>query len=324
MPEIFQPPSPTYSGGVAVQSAVEPDGTQWQYDNAANKWVNLKSGEGLAPQDFAARASGSRNSADYTKALANAMRQEEAQLTAPLRQPVMPPTPSVQPPPIAPVTYSPQDMARVQAQAPVPSTQNPPTEQAWQQAVGRDPAGASRFFQAQGLMQNYDYNQKLQRLISGGMDYGQALSKLGPPPFSSGGRASTPPVKRYNVHGVGLVDEAGNVVAPAPKPPPKDTTERYNYAEFTASQKREADLRKELAKATDLDVKSQLVGAIAREVATQKKLRPAQATAAPSPVTAPTPEPKRLDQNTAKQFLAQAKGDKEKARKLARDAGYEF
>jgi len=34
--------------------------------------------------------------------------------------------------------------------------------------------------------------------------------------------------------------------------------------------------------------------------------------------------PKKLDQGTAKQFLMQAGGDKNKARQLAREAGYVF
>jgi hypothetical protein len=46
--------------------------------------------------------------------------------------------------------------------------------------------------------------------------------------------------------------------------------------------------------------------------------------AAPVPATAPAAGPKKLDAATARQLLDQAKGDKAAARKLAKDAGYEF
>lgn len=50
------------------------------------------------------------------------------------------------------------------------------------------------------------------------------------------------------------------------------------------------------------------------------------AAAAPVPATSPAPAagPKKLDAATARQLLDQAKGDKAAARKLAKDAGYEF
>lgn len=143
------PPQPTAIPGTgsAVQVA-DMDGVKWKFDDKGGNWVNLETGEAVTPKTFAQMAGRSGDAARDTMALAQAMRREEAALTPPPRAPV--PRPAAPPVAIAPPTtqtatlppapiaspqatpilppYSPQELQRVQAQQPVPSTRVPPSE----------------------------------------------------------------------------------------------------------------------------------------------------------------------------------------------------
>lgn len=293
------------SPGTAVQSAVTADGQTWEYDNEGGSWVNLNTGQSLKPGEFAAFAGRSSNAAINTAQLADEMRREEAALT---RQVLPPRGPTPVPtsvgaqgfsvPAAAPVV-SPETLARVAVQRPTPTVRPPPGVQDWVQAYTKGgQLYGDRMMQDMSSINRLQATMDYQRRVKSGEDPQKVLSELWPM-LMAGGRAGAmpripvaPAPKRYNVHGVGLTDETGKVLVPTPPSPPKDVSDRYNYAEFTASQKREAELRKEMAKATDLDVKGQLVGAIAREVAMQKKLRPAAPAAPAAAIAAPTPAAK--------------------------------
>lgn len=145
------PPQDTLSGGSAVQTATDPEGKKWQFDNESGNWVKLETGETVSPKVFSQIAGRSGNAARDTVALVQAMRREEAALSAPPRPPAPAPPPmalttpptqtATQPPPppmpLAPPEGArpqgpfpimpPEEVARVAAQKPVPSTRTPPS-----------------------------------------------------------------------------------------------------------------------------------------------------------------------------------------------------
>lgn len=167
-------PQPSLASGTgsAIQTATDPEGNKWQFDDNKGNWVNLNTGEAVSPKVFAQMAGRTGDAARDTLALAQAMRQEEAALTSPRMRPrPVSPVPQTQmaPPAVAPVTatapmgtpapvmrpqdnpvippYSPQQVAEVAARKPVPSTQIPVTE------------GQQQFYrmqQADWLMRNRD------------------------------------------------------------------------------------------------------------------------------------------------------------------------
>jgi hypothetical protein len=210
--------------------------------------VNTKSREALAPRDFSVRAGRSGNAAEDTTALADAMKGEEEEMTAPIRQPVVQPSPAVRPPAM---TYSPQDLARVQAQRPVPSTMVPATQDAWNTSIGENPEGAAQFFKANQLMQNYDYNQNIQRDVASGIPYDEAVRKRGPMPFVTGRQSAPARPVNQQFHQGGAFNPATGTWTPIEgiKAPPAKLSDVERIAlgsSLREVETEEANARKEL------------------------------------------------------------------------------
>ena len=233
-----QPPQGTYTGGEAVQSRTDPDGTEYIFDNDAGNWVPVGRRDMSQP-----------NAADNTRALASGLRAagvpEAGPVTPPPQAPVAPPPAAVQspqaqvtppqgpmpapppatdpalagrlgasPPAVMPPLASPDKVAQMRALQPVKSTYNPPS---------------------QPQISDYQLREYKFLVQSGKFKPADAALAVGLNP-----KAIQAP-KRYNVKGY-LVDENGNLVFSPPADP--NSTARLEQSQQRIDQKAEEFKRK--------------------------------------------------------------------------------
>lgn len=183
-------------------------------------------------------------------------------------------------------------------------------------------------------MEKYNIQQQIQSAVAGGMPMSDAVRLYGLGMVGSAGSG-----RRYNVHGVGLVDESGKVLTPTPKQKTRpipvagvglvdpDTGNVIISAPQTATETEIIPATEGSPGSPAIPARAGFLGIGSRPAVPEVPPIPAQGERRITrkvPIELPSESKGKLNKGQAASFLKAAGGDKDKARKMAVAAGYEL